>query len=173
MGRKCLSVRPGSWQKFKRFHFKFDVTERDGPILKNVKSVARLLHNSGIIRLHILTRSYLFGHRRLRGVQETYNTLPLYLDAFRQLGRVREARVTLKPDPPIWFKGIEERTKLASDKTEAMNVALRWRKYYEEWVEELERGRLVETQFAAESRTVLWRCVDYWKSLRTRGERKT
>ncbi|EEP81465.1 predicted protein [Uncinocarpus reesii 1704] len=151
MGRKCLSVRPGSWQKFKRFHFSFNVSERDKANLKNVKRFTRHLQNSNIIRLDISVTSYSSWINPLLDVQGSYDTIRLYLDAFRQVGRAREARALLRPDPSVKLKEIEDLTESASVKTEAIAIASGWRRYYEDWVENLKRGRLMETPFTRES----------------------
>ncbi|KMU92038.1 hypothetical protein CIHG_09846 [Coccidioides immitis H538.4] len=131
--RKCLSVRPGSWQRFKQFRFTMDIYRhgKHDETLSNARLIAAQLHGANI-KLHISVAS--FGSHLL-DIHNTYNVLPLYLDAFWHLWRVQEARVTIHPDPSVKLKEIEERAGLSE---ETMAISLRWRRLYKEWVEVLE-----------------------------------
>ncbi|OJD16007.1 hypothetical protein AJ78_03799 [Emergomyces pasteurianus Ep9510] len=141
LGRKCHSLRPGSWQKFKQFCFKFDASTNHGTILENVKSVVSHLRDYSIVKLDIRVQSLSIWHGDFRRVRNIYNDLPLYLDSFRQLGRVSEARATIIPDLPA-LNTCQALSRYMPDEAIIKATELKWREYYEEWVESLKRGRL-------------------------------
>ncbi|KAG5292239.1 hypothetical protein I7I48_04272 [Histoplasma ohiense] len=144
LGRRCLSVQPGSWQKFKQFCFQFEVRENPRAILENIKIVATQLRDSSIIKLNIRVTSWYIWWGCLQSAQQVYKTLPIYLDAIRQIGRVREASVTISHDPSPELRRTEYLAKPESERTELIAMELEWRRYYEEWVKDMECGRLEE-----------------------------
>ncbi|PGH34347.1 hypothetical protein GX50_02830 [[Emmonsia] crescens] len=146
LGRTCHSIQPGSWQRFKQITFKFDISgdisERDGPILENVQLIASHLRDYNLIKLHVCLDSYFFWHKGPRSVEVIRNSLPLLLDAFRQVGRVREPSVVISPRLSGRPNEIELWMKSTSNDTKAIAMAMEWRRYYEEWTENLKRGCL-------------------------------
>ncbi|OJD09463.1 hypothetical protein ACJ73_10294 [Blastomyces percursus] len=108
------------------------------PILENVQLIASHLRGSNLIGLHVCLSSYLFRHSNPRNAELIRNSLPLYLDAFGQLGRVMEPSVTINQmsgrlnEIELWMKS-------TSNSAKAMAMAVEWGRYYEEWVENLKR----------------------------------
>ncbi|OJD23862.1 hypothetical protein ACJ73_04780 [Blastomyces percursus] len=142
LGRKCRSIQPGSWQKFKRITLNFNISDdiygQHRPILENIQLIASHLRGSNLIRLHVCLDSYLFWYNDSRFAELLRSSLPLYLDAFGQLGRVTEPSVTITPmsgrlsEIELWMKS-------TSNDAKAMAIAMEWRRYYEEWAENLKR----------------------------------
>lgn len=142
LGRKCSSAQPGSWQNFKEFRLMFNFLIEPGVNVDTVKRLATQIHGSNI-KLHIavkLCHSFLYFFRK---TPVLYDTLPSYLDSFRHLKGVREASVTINPDPADRLKKIEKSTVLTSKESRDLASLLQWRRYYEEWVKDLQRGHSV------------------------------
>ncbi|KAL2369024.1 hypothetical protein BDBG_06816 [Blastomyces gilchristii SLH14081] len=143
LGRKCHSIQTGSWQRFKQLTFQLNISVdhsgRHGPILENVQLIASHLQGSNLIKLHICLDSVWFWYTRRRSVELIRNFLPSYLDPFRQLGRVRELSVALSPKMSGRSNEIELWMEDMSNDSEAMAMAMEWKRYYEEWTKNLKR----------------------------------
>ncbi|PGH08343.1 hypothetical protein GX51_01169 [Blastomyces parvus] len=138
LGIKCYSIQPGSWQKFKQISFGFHISENYAPPLEDVQLLASHLRDSNLTKLHIGLSSFLFWKQDTHSVDLLRNSLVLYLNPFRQLTRVRESSVVLN----TMVEGpneIERWMKYMSSDTKAMAIAMEWRRYYEEWTENLKR----------------------------------
>ncbi|KAI1974148.1 hypothetical protein LOZ53_004262 [Ophidiomyces ophidiicola] len=133
LGRKCLLVQPGSWQYFKQYCFTLERRENHEQAFNNIKLIATHL-NGPDIKLHILVRAYAHD---IRCIRDVYKALPSFLDAFRQLGSVREARLTIDPDPSTRLREIEQRGGLSEETTA---IVLGWIQYYKQWTDDMERG---------------------------------
>ncbi|KKZ65060.1 hypothetical protein EMCG_01300 [[Emmonsia] crescens] len=143
LGRTCHSIQPGSWQRFKQITFRFDISgdiSSREPILENVKLIASHLRDSNLIKLNVCLGSYYFWYNYSRSVEVISNSLSLYLDAFRPVGRVREPSVVICPRLQDRSNEIELWMKSRSNDTKSTAMAMEWRRYYEEWTENLKRG---------------------------------
>lgn len=136
--KHCLSVRPGSWQRFKQFHFQF-YDEMQEATINNLTLIVALIRDT-CMKLSVDPTYTIWWHSHY-GLERAIDALPSYLDIFRQLRGVREARVEMSPNltTALSVYGWNSLNPEAG-----MAIKSKWESYYKQWVKDLERGHSAE-----------------------------